>query len=125
MGKVSNFALVIQLNLPTDKFRIIILSKFHLYTTHYRLKNLVASVHRTIATVLSTCWMHGVEFVVMKRVYLLCPSGSSKPLLFSRKHRKCLHLRVHFLVRFCAIMVVISLKIRSFKGLLVLIPLPE
>ena len=126
LGKVSNFALVIQLNLPTDKFRIIILLfKFHSYTTHYRLKNLMASAYRTIATVLSTCWMHGVEFVVMKRLYLLWPSGSSKPLLFSRKHRKCLHLRVHFLVRFCAIMVAISLKIRSLKGLLALIPLPE
>ena len=124
LAKVSNFALVIQLNIPTDKikFRIIILSKFHSYTTHYRLKNLMASAYRTIATVLSTCWVHGVEFVVMKRVYLLCPSGSSKPLLFSRKHRKCLHLRVHFLVRFCAIMVAISLKIRSLKGLLALIP---
>ena len=54
MGKVSNFTLVIQLNIPIDKFRIIILSKFHSYTTHYRLKNLVGSVHRTIATVLST-----------------------------------------------------------------------
>ena len=118
---------VIQLNIPTDKikFRIIILSKFHSYTTHYRLKNLMASAYRTIATVLSTCWVLGVEFAVMKRVYLLWPSGSSKPLLFSRKHRKCLHLRVHFLVRFCAIMVSISLKIRSLKGLLALIPLPE
>ena len=122
LGKVSNFALVIQLNLRTDKFRIIILSKFHLYTTHYRLKNLMASAYRTIATVLSTCWVHGVEFVVMKRLYLLWPSGSSKRLLFSRKHRKCLHMRVHFLVRFCAIMVAISLKIRSLKGLLALIP---
>ena len=112
MGKVSNFALVIQLNIPTDKFRIIILSKFHL----------MASAYRTIATVLSTCWVHGVEFVVMKRVYLLCPSGSSKPLLFSRNHRKCLYLRVHFLVRFCAIMVAILLKIRLLKGLLALIP---
>ena len=99
---MSNFALVIPLNIPTDKikFRIIILSKFHSYTTHYRLKNLMASSYKTTATVLSTCWVHGVEFVVMKRVYLLWPSGSSKPLLFSRKHRKCLHLRVHFLVRF-------------------------
>ena len=122
LGKVSNFTLVIQLNIPIDKFRIIILSKFHSYTTHYCLKNLMASAYRNIATVLSTCWMHSVEFMVMKRVYLLCPSGSSKPLLFSRKHRKCLHLRVHFLVRFCAIMVAISLKIRSLKGLLALIP---
>ena len=71
MGKVSNFTLVIQLNIPIDKFRIIILSKFHSYTTHYRLKNLVASAHITFATVLSTCWVHGVEFVAMKRVYLL------------------------------------------------------
>ena len=83
MGKVSNFALVIQLNIPKDKFRIIILSKFciigsfvradkiHSYAIHYRLKNLMVSAYRTIATVLSTCWMHGVEFVVMKRVYLL------------------------------------------------------
>ena len=82
----------------------------------------MASAYRTIATVLSTCWVHGVEFVVMKRVYLLCPSGSSKPLLFSRNHRKCLYLRVHFLVRFCAIMVAILLKIRLLKGLLALIP---
>ena len=125
LGKVSNFTLVIQLNIPIDKFRIIVLSKFHSYTTHYCLKNLMASAYRNIATVLSTCWMHSVEFMVMKRVYLLCPSGSSKPLLFSRKHRKCLHLRVHFLVRFCAIMVAISLKIRSLKGLLAPIPLPE
>ena len=71
MGKVSNFTLVIQLNIPIDKFRIIILSKFHSYTTHNRLKNLMASAYRTIATVLSTCWVLGVEFAVMKRVYLL------------------------------------------------------
>ena len=53
---MSNFALVIQLNIPIDKetFRIIILSKFHSYTTHYRLKNLTASAYRTIATVLSS-----------------------------------------------------------------------
>ena len=42
MAKVSNFVLVIQLNIPTDKikFRIIILSKFHSYTTHNRLNGL-------------------------------------------------------------------------------------
>ena len=70
---MSNFALVIQLNIPTDKirFRMIILSKFHSYTTHYRLKNLMASAYRTMATVLNTCWLHGVEFAVMKRIYLL------------------------------------------------------
>ena len=119
---MSNFTLVIQLDIPIDKSRIIILSKFHSYTTHYRLKNLMASAYRTIVTVLSTRWVHGVEFAVMKRVYLLSPSGSSKPLLFSRKDQKYLHLRVHFLVRFRAIMVAISLKIRSLKGLLALIP---
>ena len=82
----------------------------------------MASAYRTIVTILSTRWVHGVEFAVMKRVYLLSPSRSSKPLLFSRKDQKCLHLRVHFLVRFRAIMVAISLKIRSLKGLLALIP---
>ena len=51
---MSNFTLVIQLNIPTDKFRIIILSRFHSYTAHYRLKNLMASAYKTIATVLST-----------------------------------------------------------------------
>ena len=78
---MSNFALV-QLNIPKDKFRIIMLSKFcitgsfvrvdkiHSYAVYY-LKNLMTSAYRTIATVLSTCWVHGVEFVVMKRVYLL------------------------------------------------------
>ena len=62
---MSNFALVIQLNIPKDKFRIIILSKFckigsfvradkiHLYAILY-LKNLIVSAYIIIATVLSS-----------------------------------------------------------------------
>ena len=65
MGKVSNFALVIELNIPKDKFRMIILSKFckigsfvhadkiHSYAIHY-VKNLIASAYIIIATVLCT-----------------------------------------------------------------------
>ena len=60
---MSNFALVIQLNIPKDIFRIIILSKFciigsfvrgdkiHSYTIHY-IKNLIASAYIIIETVL-------------------------------------------------------------------------
>ena len=41
MGKVSNFALVIQLNIPKDKFRIIILSKLCIIGSFLRADPLV------------------------------------------------------------------------------------
>ena len=82
MGKVSNFTLVIQLNLPTDKFSIIILSKFCIIGSFVR----ADKIHSYASTLLKEfdglgiqnyrhcleyCWVHGVEFVVVKRVYLL------------------------------------------------------
>ena len=41
LGKVSNFALVIQLNIPKDKFRIIMLSKFCIIGSFVRADPLV------------------------------------------------------------------------------------
>ena len=84
MGKVSNFALVIQLNIPKDKFRIIILSKFFIIGSfvradilkdplvrHTLLKEFDGLGTQNYRHCLEYCCVHGVEFVVMKRVYLL------------------------------------------------------
>ena len=79
LGKVSNFALVIQLNITKDKFRIIIWSKFcktgsfvlaDPLVRHTFLKEFdCISIHNySHCTYHKYCSVHGVEFVVMKRV---------------------------------------------------------
>ena len=79
---MSNFALVIELNIPKDKLRIIMLSKFciigsfvradkiHSYAIHY-FKEFDGLGIQNYRHCLEYCCVHGVEFVVMKRVYLL------------------------------------------------------
>ena len=77
---MSNFALVIQLNIPKDKFRIIIWSKFCIIGSfvhadplvrHILLKEFDCIGIHNCSHCLKYCSVHGVEFVVMKRVYLL------------------------------------------------------
>ena len=80
LGKVSNFALVIQLNIPKDKFRIIIWSKFcktgsfvraDPVVRHTLLKEFDCLGIHNYRHCLKYSSVHGVKFVVMKRVYLL------------------------------------------------------
>ena len=81
---MSNFALFIQLNIPKCKFRIIILSKFCIIGSfvradilkdplvrHTLLKEFDGLGIQNYRYCLEYCFVHGVEFVVMKIVYLL------------------------------------------------------
>ena len=73
--EVSNFALVIQLlNIATDKIKFRIINyNVEVPLVHHTLpfKEFDCLGIQNYRHCLEYCWVHGVKFVVMKRVYLL------------------------------------------------------